>query len=270
MGSKKKQPEEKIIHEPTPLPSSFGEDLANEPERGKAKKLATFGYLDTETAPTLDPKTRQAIEESVVIPSSYKKPESIADWYANVKPSLVEKELLKTSLSGGLGRLVVLAFAFDNEEPIVLSREVLIDGFTSAGLKEDALREKAMLEDFFSIVAGINPAYWVGFNIGEFDLNFLWKRSIVLGADTHGFNFHQRKRYDDAVIDLRPWWFSYHPQKGETLDEMCRQLGIEIDDSITGADVWERLKLGDVDAVVDHCVADIHRTREAHIKLNAI
>jgi hypothetical protein len=48
---------------------------------------------------------------------------------------------------------------------------------------------------------------------------------------------------------------------------MCEQLGIESDDDISGKDVWNCVQNKEYNRVIEHCEADVEKTREAFKRL---
>lgn len=66
----------------------------------------TILTLDCETIPLVSDEIRAEVSDSIKVPGSYSKPETIANWEAQVKPGLVDAELAR----GGIGLMLFRIF----------------------------------------------------------------------------------------------------------------------------------------------------------------
>ena len=71
--------------------------------------------LDIETVPAQREDLRQLAAEGVRPPGTLKKSESIAEWEATQRAAAVEQAVESTSFDGGLGQIVVIGWAVDDQ-----------------------------------------------------------------------------------------------------------------------------------------------------------
>ena len=61
-------------------------------------------------------------------------------------------------------------------------------------------------------------------------------------------------------------WAGLHGSD-KSLDTVCKALGIEGKDGMTGADVWPAVQAGEYDKVFDYCISDVVKTRKIYNRL---
>ena len=96
-----------------------------------------------------------------------------------------------------------------------------------------------------------------GWNVVEFDLPCLLKRSLFLGVEAPQFELTKFRHPD--VLDLMQVWSVRGLLRPKSLDFVCRRLGVDIPDLGTGKDVGHWVTNGQWDNVRVHCEADILR-----------
>lgn len=220
-------------------------------------------YLDIETLPTTDQDAIAEMEATIKPPATYKKPESIAEWMAENKESALKELVHKTGLSGLLGSIACIAYAFDDGPVFTVDSR---DG------------EKKMLEDFYShiydqtstaIHGGVveGKATFVGHNIVGFDLPFLKHRSIILGVKPPKVirDAFSAKPLGNEVADTMLLWSSDR-EKRTSMDKLCKAFGIpgkgDFDGSMV-ADTWPT----DPEKVIIYCADDVIRTRDIYKRI---
>jgi hypothetical protein len=223
-------------------------------------------FLDIETIPTSRDDIRARVSADVAPPGQYKKPESIAQWWAAYGDLEREEAIAKTALSGTFGEIFCIGYAVEDGPVHVVSRG---DG-----------TERSVLEDFakslpLAVERHDGPpthdamweyrARWIGHNIEDFDLRFLWQRAIV-----NGLRLPFRlplERYPKAPtrFDTMREWAGWSGRIKQTELELA--LGIARVDPITGADVWTHYKAGDYAAIVAHCEEDVRCLREIYNRM---
>lgn len=210
-------------------------------------------FFDIETIPCQLPGVLDEFKAAVTAPATYKKPESIAEWLKENRDSEGEAAWLKTSFDGGMGHVVCIGLAVDNEP--ARSYQVRADAY---GNREE---ERNVLEWFFNDLTDIGRSVLVGHNIIGFDLPFLWKRCMVLGVKPpQWFPRNPSKYASEMVRDTMNLW-DMEQRAGGSMDRICRLLGIPGKGDVSGADVWPMVKAGDIEAVAAYCRADVERTR---------
>lgn len=218
-------------------------------------------FLDIETAPSQRADIRDELASTIKPPGTLKKAESIAAWERDEKPAAIEDAYLKTGLDGTWGRIVCIGWAFDDGE----TDSVCIEDLSEA-------EEKRTLEEFFTIVhqahsgsSGQRPVI-VGHNHAQFDLPFLWKRSVVNNVKPPFWWPKSPKPWSDAIFDTMTQWAGDRDRI--SLDRLCRVLGIAgKGDGPTGADVWPMVQAGRFDDIAEYCREDVERTRAIYKRL---
>lgn len=211
-------------------------------------------YIDLETVPTDDPQLIADIEASVTPPKNYSKPETIAKWNAEDKPALVAEAIHRTSLDGGLGKIVCIGYAMGDEK-------VRTEHMNS---------EFVVIARFFEYAESVAYKYQalVGHNL-QWDLRFLFQRSVVLGLlpPIVLLKAMKAKAWDECLADTMLLW---NPERDKkiSLDKLCRILGIESPkQNMTGADVWDAYKEGRLDDIAEYCRGDVNAMRACHERL---
>jgi predicted PolB exonuclease-like 3'-5' exonuclease len=159
----------------------------------------------------------------------------------------------KTGLDGGFGQVLCIAYAI-GDEPI----EVLCnDG-----------DEKKTLEQFWNIAKDCD--LFVGHNIMNFDLKFIYQRSIILGVkptwqklDMRAPRYLSFARYRNFPIFDTMWkWICWGENKNFSLEYVALALGIPTPkEGIDGSQVAKVYKEGGVQKICDYCKRDVDTTR---------
>jgi len=219
-------------------------------------------FIDLETCPSQDPDVRAQIAASITAPGNYSKPESISKWEAENKPALVEEAWRKTAFDGALGHICVAGIAIDDEEPEAL--------YADEWLRD----ERSVIASLFNRIkdasSGNRRLTFIGHNLVEFDLRFLFQRAVVLGIRPPAIIPFKAKPWDDTVFDTMSTWSGLKDRV--SLDKLCRVLGIaakgtEIGEEIDGSKVWEFVKAGRIADVATYCKGDIERTRHVYKRM---
>lgn len=221
-------------------------------------------YLDLETVPSQDPEIRAEIEASIQPPGNYSKPETIAKWEAECKPGLVEESWKKTGMDGACGQIVCAAIAADEEEPSVFFNV------------EWETYEAQILYDLFAAIIGrynssrdTRPVF-VGHNLVNFDLRFLYQRAVVHGVKPPSIIPFDAKPWDDKVYDTMVKWAGVG--KTVSLEKLCRTFklphkGSEIGEDMDGSKVWDFVKAGRIEDVATYCKGDVERVRSLYKRM---
>jgi hypothetical protein len=191
--------------------------------------------FDIETAGTTDPAMIARVRDTVKPPGSYKKPESIAKWWADEGPGAVHEALQRTALDGTYGRIVSFACAVDYGIPVV-----------HCGPDEGSILE-SISETFSKYHRTL-----VAFN-GEFDVRFIWQRLIVAGIKRPAFlpNPNEKNAWYDPMRE----WGGYRGYIKQQDLELA--LGHVRPSDITGADVGDAVLAQDWQTIANHNLLDI-------------
>jgi 3'-5' exonuclease len=221
-------------------------------------------YLDIETIPGQAPRLKEEIARSITPPGNYTKAETIAKWEAETKPVLVEEAYRKTSFAGDRGEVICIGWAVDDEPAQTLTRTL-------------ASPEAWLLGEFFGAVhRAIEASHkriprWVGHNVRDFDLRFLYQRSVVVGVRPPFALPHDARPGSDFVFDTMTAWAGWGGRV--SLGRLCDALGLpakgsEIgEDDMDGSRVWDLVQAGRLDDVADYCRGDVERVRLLHQRL---
>ncbi|WP_241608916.1 hypothetical protein [Rosenbergiella australiborealis] len=221
-------------------------------------------YLDIETIPSQDPSVKQKIADNITAPGQYKKAESIKEWLDANRESAAEEEWRKTSFDGGMGQICCISAAINDSE---------VKTFYS---KDWANGEAGLIADFFSFLnesyepSRMIPPVFVGHNVSDFDLRFVFQRAVVLGIKPPKFVPFNVRSWDKSIFDTMSEWAGYG--KRVSLSKLCDVLGLdekgsEIGEEIDGSKVWDFVRDGKIDQVASYCAGDVNRVRNIHKKM---
>ena len=221
-------------------------------------------YLDIETCPAQDPAVKADFLASVKAPGQYKKPESIAEWMKENAEAEADSAWRKTSFDGALGHICVIGLAFDDGHPVALH--------SPEWLKDEAF----ILESFFTQIdariaqqPNVRPVF-VGHNVIDFDLRFIFQRAVMLGVRPSRHVPFSAKPWDDGVFDTMVRWAGTKDRV--KLDKLAKAMGLqlkgsEIGEEIDGSKVWDFVRDGRIADVAKYCCGDIERTRGIHKRM---
>jgi len=238
-------------------------------------------YLDIETIPGQRPGLRDEIANTITPPANYKKADTIAKWEAEQKPALIEEQWRKTALSGDRGEIVCIGWAFDDEPIITEYRHVEHCMEKSQGPFTTPpsfyYNERVLLICFFDAIKKrlreihMRPPMWVGHNVRDFDLRFIFHRAVILGMKPPFYLPHNARSDGAFLYDTMEAWAGFRNRI--SLDRLCDALGIPRKGSelggepIDGSKVWNYVKAGRIKEVAAYCAGDVMRVREVHKRL---
>ncbi len=192
--------------------------------------------FDIETAPLEDAAT---YIEPAEAPANYKDPVKIA---AAIAEKTAEA-LSKCSLDVDLCRVVAIGWQREcDDEPRSLHLGTATD-------------EATMIRAFWNHAA---DAHLVGFNCLGFDLPVLFRRSLYLGVPTPRIQIDKFKH--PQVTDLMRELDFNGLLRSRGLSFYCRRFGIDVPDTLTGADIAQAVAEGRWDDIQRHVQADIQKT----------
>jgi predicted PolB exonuclease-like 3'-5' exonuclease len=234
-------------------------------------------YLDIETIPAQDPEAikmlrKEADEEKRLIkaPSNYKDVAKIDEYIAAKKIEIdaaFDERYRKTSFDGALGQIACISYAIDDNTP---------HSIWSVDWKDS---ETDILNIFYDqLEAEYNPnsqtrPVFIGHNILNFDLRFIFQRSVMLGIKPPIIIPFKAKPWDDVVFDTMTAWAGVGNRV--SLAKLCDVFkldskGSEIGEEIDGSKVWDFVQAGRIHDVAKYCSGDVERTRQIYKRLNFI
>lgn len=153
-----------------------------------------------------------------------------------------------TSFQGEFGRIFCIGYAIDDE-----LAEVLIGD------------EKEILRKFWSIAKDAD--LFVGHNIFDFDLRFIYKRSIINNVRPSRSLSFARYRSDPIFDTMSEWekWSS----RGAGLHRLSLALGLVSpkEKGIDGSKVYDFYLAGKGDEIAEYCKRDVEATREVYKRI---
>lgn len=221
-------------------------------------------FLDLECIPTSRQEIIDRVVADVAPPGNYKKEETIAQWWASEGDAKKREAISRTALDGTWGEIICIGLAVNDEPAEVFSRGMTeADLLNTFGLMLDSKCKKADRSDeMWQVVAR-----WIGHNIIDFDLRFLWQRSKLLGAK-FPFNL-PTQRYDSHVYDTMQQWAGYKDRISQKDLELA--FGLTRDDPLPmgGADVFQAYQEGRIEDIKEHCRLDIENLRQIYKRMVA-
>lgn len=215
--------------------------------------------LDIETAPSQCEKIKAELLAAVKAPAQYKKPESIAEWLKENAESEAESAWRKTSFDGAYGHICVIGIAEGDNDA---------EAFYSAGWHTD---EADVLRSAFCRIDAICKSHpnerpvFVGHNLVEFDLRFLFQRAVVLGVRPSRYIPFAAKPWDDSVFDTMTRWAGLKDRV--KLDKLAKVFGLDGKGDLDGSKVWDYVRDGKIAEVAEYCRNDVHMTRSIYKRM---
>lgn len=211
-------------------------------------------FLDIETIPSQKPEVYAGIMENISPPGNIKKPESIAAWMKENAEEKAEELWRKTALDGTLGEIVAIGWAAkDNPAKCVF--------------RYQGDSEAALLENFYHELkkaSGKEIPMFIGHNVKDFDLRFLFQRSVILGVRPP-FNLQTGKK-NPYLFDTMTEWAGWGGRI--SLDKLCKALSVEgKTDGIDGSMVWDYVKEGRVGEIAEYCKGDVESVRRVYHRM---
>jgi hypothetical protein len=187
------------------------------------------------------------------------KDDAIAQWVAKFSkekaPEVAEQNWRRTALDGAKGEIISIAWAIE-------------DGPIVAMLRKLGGSESDMLSKFFrelSLQLNGRKPFFIGQFIAGFDLKFIFHRAVILGVKPP-FDLPFNGRHDQHFYDTQQAWAGFKGRMSQ--DNMCKALGIEgKPGDISGGNVWDHVRDGDIDRVVEYNIDDVNKVRQLHKRL---
>lgn len=199
-------------------------------------------YLDLETLPATEDKHD-------VLRYLHAKRQAKKAKKENGEPVDFEHFLLGTSFDGSFGRILVAAYAID-DNPVEALCEVE--------------NEAELLKDFWKLASDVD--LFVGHNIIDFDMRFIYQRSMVHNIKpSRNLNFARYR--DNPMYDtMREWTHWGGGSIG--LEHIAMAMDLPSPkDGIDGSQVYDFFKKGKIDEIVEYCKRDVETTRSVYKRM---
>lgn len=217
--------------------------------------------LDIETD-TSDETDRERIRDEVTRDMEKKK--KAVD--AEDLDSLVEEAFRATALNADYGRLLCISLIAERGGRITAKRIFGYDKLT----KKLVRNEEQMLSEFWHMLKDFNPGrdLIIGHNIFDFDLLFLYKRSIIMQIRPTVDLCFARYRSKPIYDTMREWekW----GRKSVGLGQLAGALGLQTSKTATidGSKVYDHLRAGHDSEIAEYCYRDVVLTRQIFYRMN--
>lgn len=165
-----------------------------------------------------------------------------------IKKMSFEEFHKSTALNGDFGKIYCIGLAIDNNDVIVLSGN-----------------ENNILTKFWELSKSAN--LFVGHNIMEFDLPFIYKRSIINNVIPSRNLMFARYRNDPIYDTMKEWnkWST----NNTSLDRLAKIFTIKSSKEIMkGSEVYDYYLKNKHDLVYKYCQEDVEVTRNIYKRLN--
>ncbi len=240
-------------------------------------------FIDIETLPDMREGARaafiKAAAEDVKVPSGYTKEQMAADlgmtdkdtikftsrdsmaamWCEKVGPTKAEEigdtNWRKTSFDATQGQLLMIGVATDDENPITFHGD-----------------ERQILADFNVFLGNVQAKQnmglpeFVGHNLIDFDLPFIFQRSVILGVQPHATFPVSPSRYSDRIYDTMTKWAGFGNRI--KLESLAQALNVGSKGDIDGSMVYDYYAAGRLDELIGYCKNDVALTREVWRRMN--
>jgi DNA polymerase elongation subunit (family B) len=172
----------------------------------------------------------------------------------------------RTALSGDFGRILCIGFAEEDGSGVV-SRGCL--GWDGERKKFDG-DEDQILTAFWRMLKGFRPSVdrVVGHNLFDFDLKFIYKRSVVHGVKPSvelSFARYRNQPLFDTMCEWERWGYG----SKISLDRLARVLNLPSSksDGVDGSQVSQLFSAGEHEAIYNYCQRDVELTRLIYRRL---
>jgi len=227
-------------------------------------------YFDIETIPAQDPAAIELIKADiekqkllVKAPSNYKDVDKIVS-YMKAELEKIDADFdatyRKTSFDGGLGQICCIGYAIDDNAPLAIC----------GGSESDILNTfYQCLMDEYNPSSQQRPKF-IGHNIVNFDLRFMFQRSVMNNVKPPMMIPFNAKPWDESIFDTMTAWAGHGNRV--SLDKLCKIFNIplkgsEIGEEIDGSMVWNFYQTGRIQDIAKYCAGDVDRTRQAYKRM---
>lgn len=155
------------------------------------------------------------------------------------------------SFSGEFGRICCIGIIKEDSSGII-QKEVFSG------------EEKEILTKFWDTARDVDR--FIGHNIWDFDLPFIYKRSIINGVKPRYLSFARYKNL--PIYDTMKEWELWNYSNKQSLDTLAKIFGFPTSkDEMDGSMVWQYFQDGKLDEICKYCMKDVELTRKVYNKM---
>lgn len=236
-------------------------------------------FIDLETLPDMSEGVLERITKEVKAdfkaPSKFTKAEAGADlgWTGDKLKFTAAAEVIKAweerfaeEKAGEVAEQIWRKQALNPEEGRICSAVFTLDGDSHYSFMcED---EKELLECMWITLMNLIPGsdFYCVAHQAKFELNFLWKRSIIHNL-TIPFKLKPHGRHGSDFFCTMTHWAGFN--KFISQDKLCKLLGIEgKPDGIDGSKVLDAYLAGEHDKILAYNKDDVEKLFQIHNRIN--
>lgn len=178
-----------------------------------------------------------------------------------------DEEFRRLALDGDFGRVLTIGIIVEHDDQVIhrglLGRERQTMMFH--------LDEARTLRGFWKLLRGFNVSrdFVIGHNLFDFDLPFLYKRSVIQRVrPTVELPFTRYR--SRPIFDTMHQWNKWSPRKFVSLDRLAKVLGLESSkgQGINGRLIYDRFCEGCHKEIADYCMRDVELVREIYYRMS--
>jgi 3'-5' exonuclease len=181
--------------------------------------------------------------------------------------SCSEEEFRRLALDGDFGRVLTVGVIVEQDDQVIhrglIGRERQTMMFH--------LDEARTLRGFWKLLKGFNVRrdQIVGHNLFDFDLPFLYKRSVIQRVRP-AIELPFTRYRSQPIFDTMQQWNKWSPRKFVSLDRLAKVLGLESSKSqgIDGSRVYDKFCEGCHQEIADYCMRDVELVREIYYRMS--
>jgi DNA polymerase elongation subunit (family B) len=220
-------------------------------------------FIDIETIPP-DEKVREQLAVELM---HYCNENNQAGTNLLLATEKIESEFRKLALSGEMGRVLAIGIIVERGDEI-LHRGIIGRDRTTRLFH---LNEARTLNSFWRLLNDfdIERDLIIGHNVFDFDLSFLYKRSIIHRVRPPlrlSFARYRSRPIYDTMCEWNQWSF-----KGRvSLDRLAKALGLQSskEEGIDGSRVYDYFCAGCHEEIAAYCMRDVELVRQIYMRMN--
>jgi predicted PolB exonuclease-like 3'-5' exonuclease len=178
-----------------------------------------------------------------------------------------DEDFRRLALDGDFGRVLTIGLIVEHEEQVIhrglFGRERQTMMFH--------LDEARTLRGFWKLLGSFNVRHdlVVGHNLFDFDLPFLYKRSVVQRVRP-SVEFPFTRYRSQPIFDTMHQWNKWSPRKFISLDRLAKVLGLESSkgQGIDGSRVYDKFCAGCHEEIADYCMRDVELVRQIYYRMS--
>lgn len=177
-----------------------------------------------------------------------------------------DDEFRRLALDGDYGRVLIIGLLIEHDGEVIqrglLGRERQTMMFH--------LDEARTLRSFWKLLKGFNAHrdLIIGHNVFDFDLPFIYKRSVI-GRVRPSVELSFARYRAQPIFDTMHQWNKWSPRKYVSLDRLAKVLGLESSkgQGMDGSRVYDKFCAGCHSEIADYCLRDVDLVRAIYYRM---